>query len=128
GRIERGERHPDRDTLIAILVQGLEILDTAEVNLVLQSEQFEAVSAEDVERLGLTNPQKPPGPELKPVPRFPGWRVVGTLVGSLASAGLIALLIPKDAPFALLTSCLYAGLYVVSVYLESAFEPERFHI
>lgn len=125
GRIERGERHPDRDAVIAILVRGLLILDASEINRMLLLAEFEPLSLVDVERFDL--PKQPPlEPSSGRIQRFPDWRSVLVVLGSLAGAGLLALLIPGQAAFALLTSGLYAALYVVSLYLESAFEPERF--
>lgn len=130
GRIERGERHPDRDAVVAILVHGLLIREIAEINRVLQLAGYWALSADDIEKLGLAEavtklPQELVPPVTLSRNTWWNWRSVGILVGSLVLAGFIALLIPGHAPFVLLTSCLYAALYVVSLYLETAFDPER---
>jgi hypothetical protein len=130
GRIERGERHPDRDAVVAILVRGLLIREIAEIDRVLQLAGYWALSADEIATLGLAEtvaelPEEPVPPVILPRNPWRHWRSAGVLIGSLVLAGLIALLIPGHTPFALLTSCLYAALYVVSLYLESAFDPER---
>jgi transcriptional regulator with XRE-family HTH domain len=130
GRVERAERHPQRDALIAILVRGLLISDVAELNRILQLAAYEALSAEEVETFGLILSQAEPLPKLVPPiislrDPFRDWRSAAILFVSMGLSGLIALRIPGHAPFAALTSCLYAALYVVSLYLESAFDPER---
>lgn len=131
GRIERAERHPDRDAVVAILVRGLLIRKTEEINRILQLARYESLNAEEIETLGLSQTAaERPEQAIPPVtmssdPRR-NWRSAGILIGSLALAAVIAFLIPAHAPFALLSSSLYATLYVVSLYLESAFDPERF--
>jgi transcriptional regulator with XRE-family HTH domain len=126
GRIERGDRNADRDTVIAILTRGLLILNIAEINGLLKLAEYQALGAEDMERFGIA-PQEPvdqPPPEGDL--RSAGWdrRTSGILGGSLALSGLVVRLIPQHALFALLTSFVYAALYAVSLYLESAFEPK----
>jgi transcriptional regulator with XRE-family HTH domain len=125
GRIERGERRADRHAAIAILVQGLLILDIAEINDLLKLAEYQALGAEDFERFGLARPEV----NLRPEPEtaatwWRDWHTVRILSGSLVLSGLAALSIPQHALFALLTSFLYAALYAVSLYLESAFEPK----
>ncbi len=129
GRIEREERHPDRDALAAILVHGLVIREIPEINRVLQLAGYGMLDDDEIETLGLTQTSTEPSEE--PVPpvilsRTP-WRdvqSVGILIGSLVLTCFIAWLIPGHTLFAILTSCLYAALYVVSLYLESAFDPD----
>jgi transcriptional regulator with XRE-family HTH domain len=126
GRIERGERRADRDAAIAILVRGLLILNVAEINDLLTLAGYQALGTEDFERFGLARPEV--GEPLRPEPEttVSGWRDgrnVGILSGSVVSSCLVALLIRQHTLFALLTSFLYAALYAVSLYLESAFEP-----
>jgi transcriptional regulator with XRE-family HTH domain len=129
GRIERGERHPDRDAVIAILVRGLLIGEIAEINRVIEMAGYGPLGADEIETVGLAQtarelPEEPASPVILCHNLRRDWRSAGILVGSLALAALIALLIPGHAPFALLSSFVYAALYVVSLYLESAFEPE----
>jgi transcriptional regulator with XRE-family HTH domain len=131
GRIERGERHPDRDAVVAIVVRGLMIREIAVINRILQLAGYGVLTADEMETLALAQaiiePSTEPASRLI-APRNPwrDWRSAAILISSLALAGVIASLIPRHGPFGLLTSCLYAALYVVSLYLESAFDPEHF--
>lgn len=131
GRVERGERYPEREKVVAILVHGILIREIAEINRVLQLAGYEALSADEIVTLGLkpadtgTSEETPP-PVTQPVNPRRDWPPAGILLGSLALGGWIAWLIPSYAPFVLVTSCLYAGLYVVSLYLESALDPKIF--
>jgi transcriptional regulator with XRE-family HTH domain len=125
GRIERSERYADRDTLIAILVRGLSVSDVSEINRLLQLADFQALSPEEVEQCKLA-PSETIAAKTEPGQRrHSDWLSAGILSGTAVLAGLIALLVPRHAVFVVVSSCLYAALYVVSLYLESAFEPER---
>jgi len=131
GRIERGERRPDRDAAVAIVINGLLIREISEINRIVQMAGYESLSAGEIETLGLAQaatepPERPAPPVTMSREPWRDWTSASILIGSLTLAGLIALLVPGHAPFALLIGCLYAALYVVSLFLENAFDPERF--
>ena len=54
GRVERGQRHPDRDPLIAILTHGLSVSDLGEVNHILGLADYEGLTEQEVGQLGLS--------------------------------------------------------------------------
>lgn len=126
GRIEREERHPDRDALLAILLNGLLVTDAADINRVLQLAGYDVLTAGERGKLGAESAADEPADQTTSS-RNPilTWPSVVTLVASLVGAALISWLIPGHALVTFLTGCHYAALYVVSLYLESALNPER---
>jgi transcriptional regulator with XRE-family HTH domain len=135
GRVERAERHPDRDRLIAILVQGLSVSDLGEINRILGLADYDGLTEQEVGQLGLSlsRSAEPEAAALVSQHRQglsalfadPHWGLfsAGLVVGSFVLVSAMAALAPGQSLFLLVTSCLYAALYVTSVYLEGAFEP-----
>jgi transcriptional regulator with XRE-family HTH domain len=134
GRVERGERHPDRQVVIAILVQGLLLRDHRELDRVLQLAGFEGLTAEELEDLQLEPSESQPVGGAKVGLRrsisnvrpygLTSWTSAVVLTGSTALTALTATLAQGHSLYVLLTSCLYGALYVISLYLERAFDPE----
>ncbi len=111
-------------------MRGLLIREIPEINRVVQMAGYEALSAGEIETLGIAQsvpePQAPVPPVVSSPRPWPDWPSAGILMGSLVLTGLIASLVRGHSLFALLTSCMYAALFVVSLYLESAFDATRF--
>ena len=129
GRIERGKRRPDLDAAIAIVVEGLMIKEEAEVNRLLQLAGYDPLGKDQLASLGIlahesesssTEQVRDLGTRVKP--KKPG-RAIVIVSGAIVLATLIAQVLPAHVPFVLGTSLIYAALYVVSLYLETAFDP-----
>ena len=129
-RVERGERLPDRDKVIAILNSGLSIGQTETINRVLGLAGYAALTESEVWSL---KPASVMGPVSTPlVPQRASaefWhgpsgrkRLVAVVVSSLALSGAIAFTGPNGI-MVMLAAVLYSSLYTVSVLLESAFGP-----
>ena len=126
GRIEREERHPDRDALLAILLNGLLLTDATDINRVLQLAGYNVLTADEKQKLGPSRaPDEPVFQTASSRNPILTWPSAATLMAALVAAGLLSWLVREHALFAFLSSCHYAALYVVSLYLESAFNPER---
>jgi len=138
-RIESGERTPDRKAVIEILVKALDETDAAQVDRFLESAGFEGLTESEQKAFGLTRedvrPEHPqqtvvsdPGTPIVQVVAAPSkkqfpWFNLGVVTGSL----LLAVAVAATAAglpmwFVVVTSILYAGLYAVSILLESAYQ------
>jgi transcriptional regulator with XRE-family HTH domain len=131
GRIERGKRHPDREPLIAILVQGLSVSDVGNINRILGLANYDPLTEQEVRQLGLPLSQSAEQQaaesasqrrqRLSALFANPRWGLfsVGMIVGSFVLVAAMAAMVPGRFLFVLVTSCLYAALYVTSVYLAA---------
>lgn len=131
GRVEQGSRFPERDTLLAIIVRGFEVKDLETINKVLLLGDYEGFTQADAKRYTLDVPQNSSAmPLSRPQAiRVPDWissrTAIGALGTSLAISCWIAFQVENHAAISLTIGLLYAGLYVVSLLLESAFLPDR---
>jgi transcriptional regulator with XRE-family HTH domain len=135
GRVERGQRHPDRDALIAILVQGLSVSDLDEINRILALADYNVLTKQEAGQRGLSLSLSADPEVAALVSQYrqglgalfanPHWGLfsAGLVVGSFVLVGAMAALVAGQSLFVLVTCCLYAALYLTSVYLEGAFEP-----
>ena len=128
GRVEAGRRKPDRSDAIAIIARGLLVTEVARINGLIGLLGYEGLTQGDIEALGLVpNPvpvDPPPRPPFKAplLNRILLWGSAGLLVTGayIAIAGARG-----NATFVLTTSMLYAGLYVISLFLESAYAQRK---
>jgi len=135
-RVEQGRRTPDRDAAIAILATGLMLRDVPAINCMIRLLGYNALTAEEIRRLGLNLPVEKSSTEVVThQPTTDVWqRLTGpsqaritlgiVVLGSFVLTGWIAS-VAGDAAFLLAASSLYAGLYVVSLFLETAYARER---
>ena len=127
-RVERGERLPDRDNVIAIVTVGLGVVSPETINRLLVLAGYADLTEAEARSLNPA-PVTVPTPPLI-VPQKAGarsWlgtdgrkRLVAVVVSFLIVSGAIASTSPH-AVIVMLTSALYGCLYAVSVLLESAF-------
>lgn len=131
-RIESGERQPDRDALIAILVSGLSIIESERINQILAMGGYAPLTPPEA-------PQRDPGvpqPILSPVatapPRVGFWHRVnqnsGAKLASCVAASSLVLgcaiaAASEEMALVMVSAIVYACLYGVSVLLESEFDP-----
>jgi hypothetical protein len=130
-RVELGERLPDRDAVIAILVSGLAITEAEKVNRILALGGYAPLTAAEAPQLG-TAVFQPISPALPAPPSASFWNRTNENSG-VRSASLIAvcslavgcLIAGASQETALVTvsAILYGCLYAVSILLESAFDP-----
>jgi transcriptional regulator with XRE-family HTH domain len=123
GRIEHGDRKPSRDIAVAILARGLDLGDAEEVNAALAILGYEGLSIPELQSYGLEG-QKQAGP--KKGSRRPTMNArAACLVLFLAFALAFWIVIHFDrdqTEFTITTCVLYAGLYVISLFLETVYE------
>ena len=135
-RVERGGRQPSRDAVIDLLIKGLGETDVPRIDAVLKLGGYEGLSEIEIEKQGLTSqPERPSAdtefPLVEHVPPLSRRTqlVYGTLVLASIGAGAAAAFRAGAPPmwFVLVTSVLYAGLFAVSLFLETAYEdhPQR---
>ena len=133
-RIESGERVAGRDAAIAILTVGLQVSEPGIVNDALSLAGYAALTGAEVRKLKLTSAEEIETAEVVPGPssdfrgsvkglKF-GFRTLGLLVVSVIVSVVVAA-ISQNAGFVLTTAVLYAALYAISVWMESAFDPRR---
>lgn len=135
GRVERGERLPDRDDLVAILIQGLSATSPAEIDSVLALGGYSGLTDTEVQSLKL--PQAGSGSSIRKRQqhKLEFWqRLSGSLwrTGSLSFAASVALSLliatrwlENEILFIMFSCSAYAGLYVISLLLESSFQPDQ---
>ena len=134
GRVEQGRRTPDRNDALAIIVRGLGITDIKTIDQLLALAGYEGCTREDAERFKLEAPQSPPRVVVQLraeaiIPRVLQARLAAAVVVILAVLTFLALLrVQEHIGFFLVTSLLYASLYVVSLILESTFIPDHSHL
>jgi len=130
-RIENGKRLAGRAAAIAILVQGLLVTDLEQINSCLALAGYNSLSADEAASRDLqkTEANYPSGstPENPGLwnqtlarPRFKSFGIVlafGSIVLSVWIASRIG-----EWWFPLVSSMMYAALYVASLFLESAYE------
>lgn len=141
GRIEHGQRRPDRETAICILADGLLITDSKRIDSLLAKLGYEQLSESEILAYHLTTPAasdesadehtgEPARPSV-PTPSevaesiepLSAWDWASlALAGVLVVAGVVSVLILGGLPkwFVLLTAGLYSTLYPVSILLETA--------
>jgi transcriptional regulator with XRE-family HTH domain len=128
-KIERGEQRPKRAAIIALSAIGLEERDPNVIDELLASADYEALSDPEVARLGLTRP--PPTPQDRSAtdetvravraPISEHQLHIWDMVIGVCATMSIWLAALQDW-FVFVTCILYAGLFVVSVLLETAYE------
>lgn len=131
-RIESGERMPDRDALIAILGSGICIEEVDRINNILKLGGYDPLTTAEERQCGIRVVQTvvPPStpeitvPQVQPPPGEQSDFGSAALVGlcCLAVAGIIAY-VSRETTFVMLSATVYGALYVVSILLESTFDP-----
>jgi hypothetical protein len=131
-RIEKGDRVPDREALIAVLATGLSMDQTDQINAILALGGYEALTFGEIQALGLNShvPTVPATAVPPPTLIAGSWfgvnrglrPVVAAAMGSLGVAAAIAWT-SGEPGYVLVTAVLYAILYAESVLLESVFDP-----
>jgi len=133
-RIESGRRFPSRDAAIAILVRGVRLTDLDRINSLLALAGYNGLSADEASSLDLPEIEAnlPTGgsqdrlgiwnrilarSESKP---FGVALAFGSIILSVWIASRIG-----EWWFPLVSSMMYAALYVLSLFLESAYEFDR---
>jgi transcriptional regulator with XRE-family HTH domain len=135
-RVENSKRTPDRDAAIAILVQGLSLREVGTIDSLLALLGYDGLTTEEVRGIeGVPASKTIPAPVLGDLSFSDFWqrmaqpggpRLAGIVLVLIAIAftGFIAVYASKGQSwFTLVTGTMYAGLYVVSLCLESAYEP-----
>lgn len=135
-RLERGERQPDREDLIKLVVNGLEMRKEASVNRLLSLAGHGSLTTRERVKWELISEPIPPPeplepllPEALPEPWSPPpAKVTGPEV--ISAVGVVSLTISfafvgedNSSFIRALASLLYGALYSVSFLLESAFSP-----
>lgn len=137
-RIESGERHPSRQSLVDILARGLSETDAGRIDHFLSLGRYQRLTDQEVATLGLTRteeqpPQHPlvsvdgsPGPtQSAPVPATSPYSRLLLSGITIISVALTAVLADQFSTlqwwFVLATSTLYASLYPVSIVLETVY-------
>jgi transcriptional regulator with XRE-family HTH domain len=133
GRIEQGRRAPDRDNALAIVVRGLGVTDLETINGLLALAGFDGVTQEDRERLKLeTSDVLPPirrSNQRQQEVKLWSWpATTAVAITSAILSGLAAVGIGQHIGIALIACGLYASLYAESLFLESAYLPNRGHL
>lgn len=137
GRVEQGRRAAKRDSALAILVDGLLMIDPVEVNSYLALAGFEGLTEDEAKKFKFETagirPPTAPMPSPSPVvpstlEKIAAWpkptgSAAALVLCALLLAGVLASRSSLPVWFSLLTSVLYAGLYVISVLLEGAYGP-----
>jgi transcriptional regulator with XRE-family HTH domain len=123
GRIEHGDRKPSRDIAVAILARGLDLGDAEEVNAALAILGYEGLSIPELQSYGLEG-QKQAGPEKgSRRPTMNARAACLVLFLAFALAFWIVIHFDRDQTEFTITTCvLYAGLYVISLFLETVYE------
>jgi tetrahydromethanopterin S-methyltransferase subunit B len=134
-RIENGSRIPERDAAVAVLIHGLRIREVEKIDTLLALAEYEALSVTEVDDLGLTPSVAGSGPILPQLvtPTDDADRpktsrgllliVAGVSASTVLSAGICSQT-EYGVWLGLVLSAMYAGLYLVSLLLESAYEPQ----
>ena len=134
-RVENGSRIPERDAAVAVLVHGLRIREVEKIDTLLALVEYEALSVTEVDDLGLTPSAAGSGPISPQVVPPAGnasrpktspeiiLMVAGVCTSTVLSAGICSKT-EYGMWLGLILSALYAGLYLVSLLLESAYEPQ----
>jgi transcriptional regulator with XRE-family HTH domain len=135
-RVERGDRIPERDTVIAILTRGLSVKDVSRIDELLELAGYEGLRNDEIARYGLSVPsttrepavaQGPPEAKTPPTPArlLAAFAVAAsTVVIAVLSSGMWWVgAVPVWFP--LVTSAGYAMLYCISVLLETAYTESR---
>jgi transcriptional regulator with XRE-family HTH domain len=123
GRIEHGARKPSRDIAVAILARGLALQDAAEVDAALAILGYDGLTLSELQGFGLEG-----RPEARPTKAFErsvilervSWSVLALAL--TLSAWIVIHFDRTQAGFTLTTCILYAGLYVISLFLETVYE------
>ena len=134
-RIESGRRLPNREAAIAILRYGLELTDVDLINPLIALAGYGPLNAVEVAALGLEGGRTPVLTVKSPTDyeflnrfdRPDRLKVFALAVTAIAFSLACAVVFPLDDQpiYSLTTSTLYSALYVVSLLLESAYEPNR---
>ena len=126
-RVERGERIPSRDAAVDLLILGIELRNVETINAVLRLAGYEGLTLAEIAKHGLT--QAPPPTDSVALPQIdtPDLGRRTTFLYTCAILGCVVVGAPIASRatipiwFTLLTSALYAGLFAVSLFLETAF-------
>lgn len=130
-RVELGERKPDRDALVAILVSGLSVTEADKINRILMLGGYAPLSAAEALQRdpGVLQPTISPAPV---PPRAGFWHRLNEKSGAKSTISIsacslvigcaIAALSPETA-LVMFSATLYGSLSGVSILLESAFDP-----
>jgi len=123
GRIEHGARKPSREIAVAILARGLDLGGVEEIDATLAILGYEGLSASELKSYRLEG-QQLAGPKRgsrRPIinPRVAGLVLV---IGLALSVWIVMKFDPDHAGFTLATCALYAGLYAISLFLETVYE------
>lgn len=134
-RTENGSRVPERDAAVAVLVHGLRIREIAKIDTLLALAEYEALSVTEIDDLGLT-PGVPVSEPISPQIVTPADNaarpkmsrellliIAGVCASTVLSAGICSKT-ECGMWLGLMLSGMYAGLYLVSLLLESAYEPQ----
>ena len=127
GRIEHGARKPSRDAAVAILARGLALVDAAEINAALRILGYEGLTVSELQSCGLDG--QPSSRHTKTFGRSVTYARVSWSVLALAltlSSWIVIHFDRGQAGFTLTTCVLYAGLYVISLFLETVYEGEAY--
>jgi transcriptional regulator with XRE-family HTH domain len=146
-RIERGERCPDRQVIIEILTAGLDVTDGSTVDELLALAGYDGLSELESEQLGirraaLSITQTADGPGMAEMPRtalatLPDERLspVASLTLACVAGGCLILVTllcwwahVRPVWFVIVTAAFYAGLYSVSILLETAYHRRTVQI
>jgi transcriptional regulator with XRE-family HTH domain len=134
-RIESGRRTPDREAAIAIVTDGLGLSDTRQINSLIGLLGYGPLSADERQHLSLAPPIEGPSTPAPGKPsidsrksraRYPRSRaaVVGLVFISLALSA--AVVWTRGGSWIwIATGVLYAALYAESLFLETAYAPDR---
>jgi transcriptional regulator with XRE-family HTH domain len=132
GRVERGERHPDRDDVLAILIHGLLVTSPAEIDPVLALGGYAGLIDSEIQSLKLSQAatdraRKSQVHSLFQRVREPLWRTGSMLVAAVTAVCVFIALrwAGDEALFIILSSSVYAALYVISLLLESTFQSDQ---
>jgi transcriptional regulator with XRE-family HTH domain len=123
GRIEHGDRKPSRDIAVAILVRGLALADVEEVNAALAILHYEGLTNSELQSNGLEGQiHARPAKAFRPSVIHPraSWSVLAFALA--LSTGIVIRFDRAQTGFIITTCLLYAGLYVISMLLETAYE------
>ncbi len=125
-RIERGQRGAgdiDRAKVIHILIKGLEMRNASEIDRMLALAKLESLSQDEMEQLGLAVAPSLPEPLSLPNAKLSSRRQLYWLWLLVAIGTAVLTWVTSDhALFVTVIGLLYASLFIISVFLESAFE------